>query len=371
MFSGIMIFVCLKKHRQEQGFYEIFVAITLVVLSLAIFLIINSTTASEFEAENAQTPVPEEKEDRAEENSATPTPFPFSDMTIPDLRARDYVSSLGDLQEYSDNSNYTSYVTSYDSDGLKIYGLLTKPKGEMPARGWPAVVFVHGYIPPQEYSTTQKYNDYVNYLANRGLVVFKIDLRGHGSSEGQAFGAYYSSDYIIDTLNAHAALQSSGFVDPERIGLWGHSMAGNVVFRSFVARPEVKKVVIWAGAVYTYEDFQDFRIQDTSYQPPSDESERRQRREKLFNTHGEFDPEDDFWKQIVPTNYLDGVDGAVHVHHAINDSVVDIRYSRNLMQVLEGTRIEHELFEYISGGHNLTGVSFTQAMQRTADFYLN
>jgi len=200
-------------------------------------------------------------------------------------------------------------------------------------------------------------------------VVFKIDLRGHDDSEGEAYGAYYSESYVVDTLNAYSALRDADFVDPNRVGLWGHSMAGNVVFRSLAAQPDIQKVVIWAGAVYTYEDFADYRISDNSYQPPPQASERRKRREELFNTYGEFDPESDFWQQIPGTNYLNDTKGAVQIHHATNDNVVKIGYSRNLMSILDETNIAHELFEYSSGGHNMTGSSFTLAMQRSADFF--
>lgn len=50
----------------------------------------------------------------------TPTPMPFEDLTIPYLRNREYKSALGDLKKVSENSSYTSYLTSYTSDGLKI-----------------------------------------------------------------------------------------------------------------------------------------------------------------------------------------------------------------------------------------------------------
>ena len=302
-------------------------------------------------------------------STPTPTPFPFQEMTIPYLRSREYESSLGDLQKVAENSNYTSYLTSYDSDGLNIFGNLTIPKGNPSAGGWPAVVFLHGYIPPQNYRTLVNYAAYVDYLAKNSLVVFKIDLRGHDKSEGEPGGSYYSSDYIIDTLNAVAALKNADFVDENRIGLWGHSMAGNVVFRSLAAMPEISKVVIWAGAVYTYEDFSQFRISDASYQPPPEDSERRRKRDELFTSYGQFDPLSEFWKQVPATNYLDEINGAVQVHHAVDDNVVSIDYSRNLMSILDETNIPHELFEYPSGGHNLTGSSFTQAMQRSVDFF--
>lgn len=299
----------------------------------------------------------------------SPTPFPFEEMTIPYLRSRSYESSLGNLEQVSSNSEYTSYLTSYDSEGLKVNGLLTKPSGEVPAGGWPAIVFVHGYIPPQNYQTLVNYASYVDYLASNGLVVFKIDLRGHGESEGEPDGGYYSSDYIIDTLNARAALQNSDFVKPEAVGLWGHSMAGNVIARALAAQTEIPAIVIWAGAVYTYSDFSEFSIEDNSYQPPPSNAPSRKKRNEMFEKYGQFDPNSPFWKQVPMTNYLDGIKGAISLNHAVDDPVVDIRYSRNLNSLLDKTSIIHELNEYPSGGHNFTGAAFNSTMQNTVEFF--
>lgn len=338
------------------------VCIVVILIFTALFFVKNSSQSS-------STPLSQIiKHPAPIRSTSVASPFPFQDLTIHYLRQRTYTSNLGELQKVSENQDYTSYLTSYDSDGLKINGLLTQPKGQTPAGGWPAIVFLHGYIPPQEYQTTVNYNSYVDYLARNGFVVFKIDLRGHGSSEGEPSGAYYSGDYIIDTLNSYAALQSSDFVDRNAIGLWGHSMAGNVVFRSFAAKPDIPAVVIWAGAVYTYIDFQEYSIEDGSYQPPPAGSERARKRKLLFDTYGQFDPESEFWKQVVPTNYLSDLKGAVSLNHAVDDNVVSIEYSRNLMRLLDTTSIPHELHEYPSGGHNLTGFTFTETMNRSVEF---
>lgn len=299
----------------------------------------------------------------------SPSPFPFQDMTIPFLRSREYQSSLSELQKVSESSTYTSYLTSYHSDNLKINALLTQPKGEPPATGWPAVIFVHGYIPPTLYRTQEKYTAYVDYLAKNGFVVFKIDLRGHGNSQGEPGGAYYSSDYIIDTLNAYAALEQTPFIDKTKIGLWGHSMAGNVLLRSLAAKPTIPAAVIWAGAVYTYEDMRAFGIDDNSYRPPSNDTNRQRRRQELFNAHGQFSRDSEFWKQVVATNYLHDIKGAIQLHHAVDDSVVNVGYSRGLNQLLDQTSIPHQLYEYSSGGHNITDASFSKAMERTVDFF--
>src|SRR3989338_4611498 len=299
----------------------------------------------------------------------SPTPFPFQEITIPYLRQRIYDGSLGESQKNYENQSYTAFLTSYSSDGLKINGLLTQPKGQAPPEGWPAIVFIHGYIPPRQYQTIQNYYDYVDYLARNGLVVFKIDLRGNGSSEGEAGGAYYSADYVIDVLNAYSALQSSSFVNPDSIGLWGHSMAGNVVMRSFAVKPEISAVVIFAGAVYSYLDMREFGINDASYQPPGTSSERARRRQKIRDIHGEPNADHFFWQQIAPTSFLNDLKGAIQIHHAINDPVVNIGYSRNLISLLDKTNVPHELQEYSSGGHNLSGSAFNEAMDKTVEFF--
>jgi uncharacterized protein len=302
-------------------------------------------------------------------DSIESSPSPFQELTIPSLRKKSFQSQLTPLRQVSQNNEYTSYLTSYDSDGLNINGLLTIPAGTEPEGGWPAIVFIHGYIPPDEYRTQEKYVAYVNYLARNKFVVFKIDLRGHDKSEGEPGGAYYSADYVIDALNAYAALHTADFVHPDQIGLWGHSMAGNVVLRAVAAKPTIPAAVIWAGAGYTYADLQEYRIQDRSYQPPASTAPRQQRRQQLFNTFGQFDPTNQFWKQVVATNYLSDFTGAIQLHHAVNDQVVDVRYSRNLNQILDGTSIPHELHEYPQGGHNIEGTAFNTAMARTVNFF--
>lgn len=295
--------------------------------------------------------------------------FAFQELTIPYLRSKEYKSELGELDTLSENASYTSYLTSYTSDGLKINSLLTVPKEAEPEGGFPAIVFVHGYIPPTLYRTTEKYVDYVNYLARNGFVVFKIDLRGHGSSEGDPGGAYYSSDYIVDTLNAYSALENADFVNPNKIGLWGHSMAGNVTFKTLAVKKDIPAVVIWAGAGYTYTDLLEYRISDNSYRPPTNNTERQRKRKELMENYGQFDPNSWFWKQVTAVNYLDGVNTKLELHHAVDDNVVSVEYSRNLDKVLDGTSVLHQVYEYPSGGHNLTGSSFSSAMARTVEFY--
>jgi hypothetical protein len=106
--------------------------------------------------------------------SPSSTPFAFQELTIPYLRNREYKSSLGERKQAIETESYIGYLTSYNSDGLTVYGLLTIPKGDVPEGGYPALVFVHGYIPPQSYRTLENYNSYVDYLAKNGFVVLRL-----------------------------------------------------------------------------------------------------------------------------------------------------------------------------------------------------
>ena len=171
--------------------------------------------------------------------TATPTAT-LHPLTIESMRLRDYPGSeVTREQELDPGANYDRFRASYYSDGLKIYALLTIHRGGPPAEGWPVIVFNHGYIPPDEYRTTERYVAYVDNLARNGYIVFRPDYRGHDQSEGLASGAYGSPDYVVDVLNAVAAMSRFPEADANRIGMWGHSMGGYIALRSMVIDPEI------------------------------------------------------------------------------------------------------------------------------------
>jgi uncharacterized protein len=188
--------------------------------------------------------------------TATPTPSPtLHPMNILAMRQTPYPGSEIVIEETLERgTNYSRYIASYRSEGLKIYALLTIPDGEMPPGGWPSIVFNHGYIPPAQYRTTERYIAYVDWLARSGYIVFRIDYRGHDRSEGAARGAYSDPGYTNDVLNAVGALKQYPLAHPERIGMWGHSMGGYLTLRSMVISPDIKAGVIWAGVVASYPD---------------------------------------------------------------------------------------------------------------------
>jgi dipeptidyl aminopeptidase/acylaminoacyl peptidase len=148
-------------------------------------------------------------------------------------------------QTLAPGTNYDQYVVSYQSDGHRIYALMTMPNGTKPATGWPAIVFNHGYIPPSAYRTTERYGAYVDAIARNGYIVFKPDLRGHGRSEGSdsvGHVVHGTPAYTVDVLNAVASLQGYDDADPSRIGMWGHSMGGSLFSAPWLCRRTSRRV---------------------------------------------------------------------------------------------------------------------------------
>jgi uncharacterized protein len=296
-----------------------------------------------------------------------------NELTVAALQALDIpASEITFNEQLASGANYARYIASYESEGNTIYGLLTVPFGEVPAGGFKAIVFNHGYIPPHLYVTTERYVAYVDALAAAGFVVFKIDMRGHGNSEGEAAGAYFSPAYSIDAVAAVRALQGLDFVDPAGVGMWGHSMAGNLTLRAMLMEPAIAAGVIWAGAVYSYEDFWRYRISDPSFTPNpaiTSESPSRRMRQQMLETYGEPSADTPFWQAVSLTAHLDDLDAPLQIHHAVDDPVVNVGYSADLAAALALAGRDHELHLYSAGGHDIEGASFDLAMARTIQFF--
>jgi fermentation-respiration switch protein FrsA (DUF1100 family) len=300
--------------------------------------------------------------------TASPTPT-LHPMSIPALRRTPYPGSQIVIEDTLERgANYSRYDASYLSDGLKIYGLLTVPDGELPPGGWPAIVFNHGYIPPDVYRTTERYLAYVDSLARSGYIVFRIDYRGHDRSEGQARGAYGDSGYLADVLNAAAALRQFPQADPQRIGLWGHSMGGYLTLRAMVIDPGIKAGVIWAGVVGSYPDMLYRWRRSGSAPPPSLPSPARRWPSEWLERYGSPEENPDFWNSISSNAFLADISGPLQLHHGTADESVPLEFSETLYNQLQQAGKTVEFYTYDGDDHNISQ-SFSLAMGRTIDFF--
>ena len=140
-----------------------------------------------------------------------------------------------------------SNVTFENYNGIPIRAKLFRPleaQAESPA---PGIVYVHGYQNNRETSDA-----YCIELARRGFVVLGIDAIGRGNSGvpgdqddpdfDQTYGAKSSIEY----------LRSLPFVDEGSIGVMGHSLGAEMVYKAALEDPGINAVVI-SGFAYTPE----------------------------------------------------------------------------------------------------------------------
>jgi len=307
-----------------------------------------------------------------EENGGlTKEPSPLS---IEYMRTQEYPGSdIVIEQTLPAGSNYNRYIVSYNSDGLKIYGLLTIPAGQRPAKGWPAIIFNHGYIQPEQYRTTEKYIAYTDAFSRNGYIVFKSDYRGHGNSEGKPEGAYYSPAYTIDVLNAISSIKKFKGVDPERIGMWGHSMGGMITLRSLVVNNDIKAAEIWAGVVASYQDLaNNWHHPDFNPRPfvPSqrEQAAGRPGRQALIDKYGNFETNPHFWRSISPISFVKDISAPIQLQHGTADEEVPLLFSQKLDEALKNAGKSVEFYIYDGDNHNLSN-NLSKALQRSVAFF--
>jgi dipeptidyl aminopeptidase/acylaminoacyl peptidase len=293
-------------------------------------------------------------------------------MAIESLRRREYPGSeIVIEQELATGSNYKRYIASYKSEGLNIFGLLTIPNGDGPAGGWPAIIFNHGYIQPSQYVTTQKYVEYLDGFARNGYVVFKPDYRGHGNSEGDATGNYFSPGYVVDVLNATSSVQGMSEVNPEKIGMWGHSMGGNITMRNLVISDDIKAAVIWAGTVGSYDDILNNWSRAGRWRRSAEHRHQGPGRQGFIEEYGTYSDSPEFWSSIDPYSFISDINTPVQIHHGTGDTHVPFSFSENFKEVLEENNKQLEFYSYEGADHNLSGSAFSPAMSRSVEFFNN
>jgi dipeptidyl aminopeptidase/acylaminoacyl peptidase len=292
-------------------------------------------------------------------------------LSIQQMRKQNYPgSNIAIEQTLIPTDTYNQYIASYKSAGLKIYALLTVPKGDKPKAGWPVILFNHGYIPPDIYRTTERYVAYVDGFARNGYIVFKPDYRGNGSSEGKPEGAYYSPAYTIDDLNALASIKNYKDSNPNKIGVWGHSMGGNITLRDLVInQKDIKAAVIWGGVVGSYDDLINNWQRKVTYQPPPRElALRNNYRQNLIKKYGTPKDNPAFWDAIDPTSFVSDITVPVQLDVGSEDEEVPVAFSESLRDRLIKASKKVEFYSYPGSDHNISQ-GFDSAMQRSLEFF--
>ncbi len=289
-----------------------------------------------------------------------PTPFPISkpgDVTIPALRAQQYPGGPLQVERVvADTPQFTKYAVRYPSNGLSITALLAVPKGPGP---FPAVILNHGYYLPSVYRPGDGTDREMDWLSGRGFLTLAPDYRNHAGSTKTEGDLLDRLEYPVDVLNAAASLRADARVRPDRIGIWGHSMGGEVTQRSVTVRPEWFRSVVLYGSMHGDEGQNIERIRFWRAQTVTDF-------EKRF---GAVASQPQLIAELSARSYDASLTMPLQIHHATTDEQVPYGWAEERRGQLTAAGHPPQFFAYPGAPHILQGAAWQDFVNRVTDLF--
>jgi len=146
---------------------------------------------------------------------------------------------------------FTSHV-----DGTELHGRLTLPPDFDPTKSYPAIlgsVYTDSVRNQWGGRTAHPTWGLDQFLAQEGYVLLNVDMRGswgRGREHRRGIRLDYGGMDIEDLESGVRFLTAQGYVDPERVGLWGSSYGGLMTAMSLFKKPDVYAAGV-AGAPAT------------------------------------------------------------------------------------------------------------------------
>lgn len=251
------------------------------------------------------------------------------------------------------NKIYETRAVTYHSGDLTISGVMNVPQEPPPAGGFPVLIVNHGLISPSIYTTGRGSKREQDFFARHSYVTIHPDYRGHASSSPATtlhhdFYVGYTQD--VEALLDAIAQSPPPYIDPRRIGIWGHSMGGGIATRIMVLRPEVRAFVLFAPISAD--------VEDNFYELTPEEIEW------LHTIYGPAG--DPIYRTISPIEYFNDVSAPVQIHHGTTDTAVPLSFSQKIYETLKRFQKPVEFFVYPGEKHEFINdwpIAATRALQ--------
>ncbi len=287
---------------------------------------------------------------------AQPTLAPaLLDATLPRLAERSYTSGeIRTTQVLTATDAFTTSLVMYESDGLKISGLLNVPRGD---GKFPAVVFLHGFVAPDQYTRGLDAQAPALELTRHGYITLVPDLRGYMESDHGL--NLFLSGWIADAINAGNALKKMPQVDAQHVGLWGHSMGGGIATRVMVVSDVFDAAVLYAPISANMEDM---------FMDPFGGEPAGVTQDLIQSTIAALD-DAKFRAEISPINFLNRVNAPVSIHVGTADTVTPKEWSRAIRDQLKRANKTVEYFDYQGQGHSFNENARPEFYARVLKFF--
>jgi dipeptidyl-peptidase 4 len=191
-------------------------------------------------------------------HSALATPFNVTLRALEDGHSVHTIYENDDPRVAAFGLEPPEIVSLQNRHGDTLYGAIYRPPARFGSGAHPVVVHVYGGPGPQMIADHWKMTAslQLQYLRNRGFLVFRLDNRG-SARRGLAFeGALkhrMGTVEVDDQVDGVRWLVAQGIADPDRVGIFGWSYGGYMALMGLAKAPAVFKVAV-AGAPVTHWD---------------------------------------------------------------------------------------------------------------------
>lgn len=314
----------------------------------------------------------------------SPTPVPTTEewiypYTIEGLRHHDYQNgevAIGDV--LVETELFTRYAISYLSDGLTITGIMQVPKhGNGP---FPVIVMNHGFFNRSDYHSGDGTDRAAEFLNRNGYLTLSSDYRSWGGSD-VGYSLFYSG-LVIDVINLLNAIPSIPQADPERIGMWGHSMGGGVTLKVLTIDSKIRATVLYSTVSADDADIinrwgpgciGDIARGERLYGCNSSDILPLDLPSGLIQAYRDTAQSPELLRQVAAIQYLDNVVAPVQIHYGTADGNVfsgtPPEWSQKAYQGFIDAGKQAEIFAYEGEGHSFFADQWFAFMERSAHFF--
>ncbi|GHA06948.1 peptidase S9 [Arenicella chitinivorans] len=251
--------------------------------------------------------------------------------------AENAINAEHPLAPYQTQWVQPEFGTLTTQDDARLHYRLYKPKTIKHKH--PVIVFVYGG-PGVQVVTNKWYGQrglLMQHWVNKGYVVFSIDNRG-SKYRGKAFEdplyLKMGEVEVRDQIEGVKFLRTLPYVDPQRIGIYGHSYGGYMSIMSMFKGADYFAAGV-AGAPVT-----DWRLYDTHY------TERYM---------GDPRQVDDAYTAASVFPHADGLGGPLLIYHGMADDNVLFTHATMLYKHLQDSAIPFESMDYPGKKHSIRG----------------
>ncbi|MBD3408298.1 MAG: prolyl oligopeptidase family serine peptidase [Candidatus Lokiarchaeota archaeon] len=225
-------------------------------------------------------------------------------------------------------------------DGLSVPYFRLLPQGEMPEKGWPTILMIHG---GPESQLIPAFSPVMQFYASAGFAIVAPNIRG-STGYGKKYLDLDNVEKRLDSIMdiKHLALhlkETDTTIDGDRLIIYGGSYGGFAVLSAMTEHPELWKAGVDIVGISNFVTF----LQNTA-------DWRRALREAEY---GSLEHDMETLRKISPIHKVDKIAAPLFIIQGDNDERVPLSESIQIYEELKEKGLETKMLRFSDEGHGL------------------